>query len=58
MHSIDSSWSDNTFYFVSFHTVAEKAGGLSAGAIAGIVIACLLVVGGALGGGFYVYNKK
>ncbi|XP_067456288.1 carcinoembryonic antigen-related cell adhesion molecule 5-like [Thunnus thynnus] len=39
-------------------SVTEKAGGLSAGPIAGIVIACFLVVGGALGGGLYIYKKK
>ncbi|XP_036931299.1 carcinoembryonic antigen-related cell adhesion molecule 6-like isoform X2 [Acanthopagrus latus] len=35
-----------------------KTSGCSAGCIIGIVIACLVVFGGAAGGGYYVYNKK
>ncbi|XP_071325166.1 cell adhesion molecule CEACAM5-like [Trachinotus anak] len=36
----------------------KELGGLSAGAIAGIVVSCLLGTGGALGGGFYIYKTK
>ncbi|KAL3980509.1 protein SMG9 [Sarotherodon galilaeus] len=39
-------------------TVTEKSSGLSAGAIAGIVIACFVLVAAALGGGYYFYKKK
>ena len=35
-----------------------KTSGCLAGCIAGIVIACLVILGGAAGGGYYVYNKK
>ncbi|XP_041650192.1 carcinoembryonic antigen-related cell adhesion molecule 16-like [Cheilinus undulatus] len=44
---------------VSVRGVSERAdGGLSAGAIAGIVIACLIVVSAAAAGGYILYKKN
>ncbi|CAI5663688.1 unnamed protein product [Oreochromis niloticus] len=39
-------------------TVTEPSSGLSAGAIAGIVIACFVLVAVAAGGGYFFYKKK
>ncbi|XP_005455594.2 carcinoembryonic antigen-related cell adhesion molecule 5-like isoform X1 [Oreochromis niloticus] len=39
-------------------TVTEPSSGLSAGAIAGIVIACFVLVAAAAGGGYFFYKKK
>ncbi|XP_019210747.1 carcinoembryonic antigen-related cell adhesion molecule 6-like isoform X2 [Oreochromis niloticus] len=39
-------------------TVLEPSSGLSAGAIAGIVIACFVLVAAAAGGGYFFYKKK
>ncbi|XP_065327851.1 carcinoembryonic antigen-related cell adhesion molecule 6-like [Pelmatolapia mariae] len=38
--------------------VPEPSSGLSAGAIAGIVITCFVLVAAAAGGGYYFYKKK
>ncbi|XP_051812353.1 carcinoembryonic antigen-related cell adhesion molecule 5-like [Acanthochromis polyacanthus] len=39
-------------------SVSEQSSGCSAGCIAGIVIACCVLIAGAVGVGFYVYRKK
>ncbi|XP_051812350.1 LOW QUALITY PROTEIN: carcinoembryonic antigen-related cell adhesion molecule 5-like [Acanthochromis polyacanthus] len=39
-------------------SVLEQSSGCSAGCIAGIVIACCVLIAGAVGVGFYVYRKK
>lgn len=47
-----------TFYFLSLLESSTPSSGLSAGAIAGIVIACLVVVVAAGVGVYYCVRKK
>ncbi|XP_044064756.1 carcinoembryonic antigen-related cell adhesion molecule 5-like isoform X1 [Siniperca chuatsi] len=42
----------------SFVSVLDKTVSCSAGCIAGIVIACFVVCGAGVGGGYYIYKKK
>lgn len=44
--------------FFRIYTVPEPSSGLSAGAIAGIVITCFVLVAAAAGGGYFFYKKK
>lgn len=45
--------------FIIFTNIfPEKSSGCAAGCIAGIVIACCVIVAAAVGGGCYIYEKK
>ncbi len=49
-----------TCVFLSFLNLAilDEIPSCSAGCIAGIVIACLVFLGAAVGGGYYIFKKK